>query len=139
VDENTLWAVCTVAGLGILGAALGAGLVLTGHFDGAVFASVLFGTVFLSAGMSMQLYRRGADYSVLVGGLSGFAATFGFFATPIIVRAAQEGFGDPYGTAILCIVAPLVAGALSGGGTLYLVQGVKRYRAKNGLVHAPQK
>jgi hypothetical protein len=138
VDESTLWSVGTIAGLAVLGGALGAALVLTGHFDGAVFASVLFGTVFLSSGMAMQLYRRGADHASLVGGLAGFAATFAFFATPIAVRALQEGFGDPYGTAILLVVAPLVAGGLCAGGTLYLVEGVKRYRARNGMVHAPK-
>lgn len=138
MQESTLWAVGTVAGLAVLGASAGAAIVLPGSFTPAAFAAIMFGGIFLASGLAMQLYRRGHDYAVLVGGLSGFLGMFLFFATPIGVMLAR-GDGMPMGDVSLLLVVPALAtGGAAAGGTLFLAHGVKRYRAKHGLVHAPQ-
>ncbi|MEA3201275.1 MAG: hypothetical protein QOE90_2703 [Thermoplasmata archaeon] len=138
MQESTLWAVSSVAGLTVLGAAGGAAVVLTDNFTPAAFAAMMFAGMFLACGFAMQLYRRGHDYATLVGGLAGFLATFAFFATPVGIDLARGQSFPPLDLAMLLVVPALVAGSLSAGGTLFLMRGVRRYRAKNGLIHAPQ-
>lgn len=138
MEESSLWAWGTILGLTVLGGSAGAAFVLTGIFDGAVFAAVLFAAMFLSCGMAMQLYRRGQDYSTLVGGLSGGLSVLAFFAVPIAASGLQGGVLDVQGVAMLLVVAPLVTGGLSAAGTLFLASGVRRYRARHGLRHAPR-
>ncbi|GEM_PF-3681681 len=139
MDESTLWALGSVAGLTVLGASAGAAVVLTGGFTPAAFSATLFGAIFLASGLAVQLYRRGKDYSTLVGGLGGFLSVFAFFATPIAVLLAQGDLPSTSEVWVVLLVPPLVAGAASAGGTLFLASGVRRYRAKNGLIHAPQR
>lgn len=138
VQESTLWATGTVAGLAILGASAGSAVVLTSQLTPASFASALFIAIFLSCAFAMQLYRRGLDHSTLVGGLAGFASVFAFFAAPSAANLAQGYTVDLAGLATLLVVPALVAGAISAGGTLFLARGVRQYREKHGLVHAPR-
>jgi hypothetical protein len=137
MQESTLWAVGVVAGLTVLGASAGAAIVLTDHFTPAAFSAILFGAIFLTSGLAMQLYRRGHDYSTLVGGLAGLLSMLAFFGTPIAVMLARGDALPTGAVAVLLVVPALVNGAACAGGTLFLAHGVKRYRAKNGLVHAP--
>lgn len=138
MEESTLWAVGTVGGLTVLGASAGAAIVLTDTFSPVAFAVTLFLAIFLSCGFAMQLYRRGLDYSVLVGGLAGFLSVFAFFAAPVAVSLAQGVTYELQGLLLLLVVPPLVTGASAAFGTLFLMGGVKRYRAKHGMVHAPE-
>jgi len=138
MQESTLWAVTSVAGLTVLGGSAGAAVVLTDHLSPAAFAATMFAAIFLACGFAMQLYRRGHDYATLVGGLAGFLGTFAFFATPTAVDLAQGQSFPAADLAMLLIVPALAAGALCAGGTLFLMRGVKRYRAKHGMIHAPQ-
>ena len=138
MEESTLWAAGTVGGLAVLGASAGVAVALADAFTPPLFAAALFVAMFLACGMAMQLYRRGLDHSTLVGGLAGGLCVFAFFAAPVAVSVAS---GDPYddlaGVATLLVVPALVAGGVSAGGTLFLASGVRRYREKNGMVHAP--
>ena len=45
---------------------------------------------------------------------------------------------DDQGFVTLLVVPPLVVGASGAAGTLFLAGGVRRYREKHGLVHAPK-
>jgi hypothetical protein len=137
VQESTLWAVGTVAGLAVLGASAGAAVVLTDGLTPAAFAALLFADVFLASGFAMQLYRRGHDDSTLVGGLAGFLGTFAFFAAPVAVDLARGLAFAQADLALLLVVPALVSGALAAGGTLFLASGVRRYRARHGPRHAP--
>ena len=138
VRESTLWAWGSVIGLTVLGAAAGAAVILTERFSANAFAGVIFAALFLSCGMAMQLYRRGQDYSTLVGALCGALSVFAFFAAPILVGLLEGKSMETTGAAILLIVAPLTAGAIAAAGTLFLASGVKRYRVKHGRIHAPR-
>src|SRR5581483_4394254 len=130
MEESTLWGAGTIVGLAILGASAGAAIVLPGGFSPGAFAATLFIAIFLASGFAMQLYRRGLDHAVLVGGLAGFAGVFAFFALPIGIELSDGTALDMTGVATLLIVPPLVAGARAAGGTLFLARGVKRYREK---------
>ena len=50
MQESTLWAVSSVAGLTVLGAAGGAAVVLTDNFTPAAFAAMMFAGMFLACG-----------------------------------------------------------------------------------------
>jgi len=132
---STLWSLCTVAGLATLGAAGGVASWWRGDFSEARFASVLFVAMFVSSVMGAQLYRRALGRPVLVAGLAGFAGVLAFFAAPLwLARDAAA----PRDALMLLVVAPLVSGAFSAAGALFLARGVERYRLRHGMRHAPK-
>ena len=145
MEESTLWTWGTIGGLAVLGTALASviyatppAILRTTAGAVALLAGLLFLVLFLAPGFAMQLYRRGYDYSTLVGGAGGAAFTFCFFGTVVSLSFVQQpGALDVTGTVMLVVVAPLVVGGLCAAGTLFLSDGVRRYREQHGTAHAP--
>jgi hypothetical protein len=145
VEESTLWTAGTIGGLSVLGTSLASvvyatppAFVRTAVGAEALLAGLLFLVLFLAPGLAMQLYRRGYDYSTLIGGAAGAAFTFCFFGTVVSLSTVQQpGALDVSGTVMLIIVAPIVVGGLCAAGTLFLSDGVRRYREQHGMTRAP--
>lgn len=135
MQPSTLWTACTIAGLAVLGAAGGLWVLAAGGFDEAQFAAALFVALFVSSVMGAQLYRRSLGQPVLVAGLAGGAGMLAFFAAPLWLIRDEVA---PRGAFMLLAIAPLVTGALSAAGALFLARGVDRYRREHGMVHAPK-
>ena len=145
MQESTVWTWGTLSGLALFGATLAGAIyaappafIQTQVGAESFLAGLLFFILFLAPALAMQLYRRGHDHSTLVGGLGGAAFTFTFFGSIVAMSSVQAAGQLDVGASIMfVIVAPLIVGGLSASGTLYLARGVERYRAENGLKHAP--
>lgn len=148
MDESRLWVAGSVAGLFLLGAVAGStvGVAPPAFAATAVGARVflalsIFLVVFLACAFALQIYRRRSRFgsrdvrlAVATAALSAWSAAFAFFGAPL---AAQGGATTPEIIAFL-VAAPLLAGALSAGGTAFLARGVDKYRAAHGMAHAPK-
>lgn len=130
-----------ILSLAVLGAS--AGLVVfvqtEGTFAAGHLVAVFFVATFVASAMGAQMYRRDLAGSVLVGAAAGASGVLAFFAAPFY-WLTRVGFEPPAPgvLGVFLIVAPLVEAALAGGGALFLREGVRRYRARHGLVHAPR-
>jgi hypothetical protein len=126
--------------LGVLAAAAGAAVRLAGDLSMGELVALLFVATFLASASATQLYRRALPGSTLLGALAGAWSVLAYFAAPFFLLPALGILTAPDAHAIstFMVVAPLVCAALSAMGTLVLQQGVRRYRARHGLVHVPR-
>ncbi|MFA5861701.1 MAG: hypothetical protein WDA16_08395 [Candidatus Thermoplasmatota archaeon] len=138
MEESTFWTWGTIGGMTMLGASAGVTVLLAGAVTPAELGALFFVSTFVTCGLSMQLYRRGLGHSTFVGAASGALAVLAFFVPPTLEALGHGHSIDRQAALMLLLVAPLTAGALSGAGTLLLANGVKRYRAQNGMTHAPR-
>lgn len=129
-----------IVGLAILGASAGVTILVNqeGEFHNGELVALLSFSTFLSAVMGAQMYRRDLAGSTLVGALAGALSVMSFFAVPFYVMT-QFGYEPPTRQVLtmFVVIAPLIAFAISGAGTMVLAGGVRRYRAEHGMVHAP--
>ena len=141
VVSPLLYGAFVVAGLVVLGASAGVTVLVNqeGSFSMGQLVALFFCGIFLASAMGAQMYRRDLAGSVLVSALSGGLALLAFFGVPFWLLT-YYGFEAPsprvMGTFLL--VVPLVAFGLSGAGAMFLVEGVKRYRSRFGMLHAPR-
>jgi hypothetical protein len=133
-------AATTLATLGVLAAAAGATMRLAGDLGMGELVAVLFVATFLGSASATQLFRRGLPGSTLLGALAAGTAVLAYFAFPFLALSTLGVLTPPdaHAMATFLVVAPLVAAALGAMGAIVLQQGVRRYRAKHGLVHAPK-
>jgi hypothetical protein len=135
-----LYGAFVVVGLAVLGASAGVATLVSqdGNISGAELVLLFFLATFLAAAMGAQMYRRDLEGSTLVGALAGGLAVLSFFAVPFFVLTLN-GFEAPSARVMTMFlgVAPFVAFAVSGAGTLVLAGGVRRYRERHGMAHAP--
>lgn len=145
MDDAIAWAAGTVGGLTLLGAAGGLGLLVAppallateGGAEGAIGAA-FFVAVFVACGLAMQIFRRGKPWSALVGASAAGLALLAFFGAPFAIDAARGDAVPARDALVLMLVLPTLAALVAAAGTLLLADGVKRYRAKHGLAHAPR-
>lgn len=136
MEESTLWTVGSLLGCALLGAAGGALVLAQGSLTEAQFAAAMFVAMFVGPAMGLQLYRRGLGKATATAGACGALAVLAFFAIPV---GASFGPDTDLGAiSLFLVVAPMVAGAVSAGGALFLARGVDRYRSEHGLKHAPK-
>lgn len=136
MDESTLWTWGVPVGMATLGLAGGGLMLATEAFTMPAMVAALFVDLFVASALAVQVHRRGLGRPTLVGGLAGGIGILAFFLVPLWPPFAAGA--DVAGEVTLLVFAPLVAGALSAGGSLFLARGVDRYRAEHGLVHAPK-
>ena len=148
MEDATLWTWCSLLGLFVLGGAVAAAFwaappSFTRTAAGAttLLGGLVFVDLFLASALGAQVYRRGGRGAPLVGAGSGALFVLGFFGTILGIGAWQDGglrSLDVPAAVIFLAVAPVMLAALSAGGTLFLADGVRRYRAEHGLKHAPR-
>lgn len=136
-----LYGAFVIVGLGVLGASAGVAVLVSqeGNISGTDLVLLFFLSAFLSSAMGAQMYRRDLGGSTLVGALAGGLSVLAFFAVPFLVLT-YHGFEPPTPRVMSMFlgVAPLVTFGISGIGTMVLAGGVRRYREKHGMVHAPR-
>lgn len=129
------------------GLALGAGLVGLvalgqGWLGPRSLVAYLFAIPFVAATLAGHHYRHHGEAraAVALGMASGFAAQSALFGFPVLAAGLQVGFAeiDLAAVVIVLVAIPLAMSAVAGLGAAILVRGVARYRARHGLVHAPQ-
>ena len=129
-----------------LGLVLGTGLVGYAAIEAMLlgarsFVVFLFAVPFVAATLAAHHYRHhgASTMAVALGAASGFFAQASLLGLPLLLVGLEEGFGqfDVPAVTLMLLVVPLAMGAVSGLGTAVLVHGVKRYRARHGMVHAP--
>lgn len=135
-------ALLTLAGLGAVGAVAGLNAFWLRWLGPTSLVLVIAAGVLVAPLLAVQLYRRHgrAALAVGLGAASGALALLAFFGAPFLRWALPSGFQgvDLEAVTLALLVFPLGTGAFAGLGTLILVDGVRRYRARHGLVHAPR-
>jgi hypothetical protein len=130
-----------VVGLTVLGASAGVAVLVSqeGIVTGSELVALFVVAMFLASVMGAQMYRRDLEGSTLVGALAGGLSVLAFFAVPFYVLTTF-GYAAPSARVVGMFlgVAPIIAFGMSGAGTMVLAGGVKRYRERFGMVHAPR-
>lgn len=137
MDRLLAWAIAAPAALAGVGLAAGAATSAAGlAFGPGALVAVLSCATVAASGVALQAYRRGIAGSALVaalGGAFGAAGYFGALLGPIDPRST-----DPLAALVFLGLVPVVVACMSAASAMYLARGVRQYRERHGLRHAPR-
>lgn len=137
MDRSLAWTLGAPAALATLG--YGAGALVAARelpFGAGALTAVLFWSTFLAAALALQMYRRDLPRSTLVAALAGGLGVAGFFGA--LLGPIDPLRVDPLAPLLFLGLAPLLVATMSAASTLYLARGVRQYRERHGLRHAPR-
>lgn len=137
MDRSLAWTAGILAALGALGYAAGSLVAALGlPFGPGALVAVLFWTTFLASALALQMYRRGMPRSAPVAALAGGLGSGAFFGA--LIRPFEAAAVDPLAALVFLGFVPVVVAFMSGASALFLARGVREYREKHGLKHAPR-
>lgn len=135
-------ALFSLAGAILAGAAVGQALLMMGWLAPRAVMATFFVVPLVAPLVAAQHYRHhgAAASAIALGGLLGGAAMASVFGGPLLLYGLREGFvGIDIPPLVLLVgILPLGMAVASAACTAVLVRGVRIYRAKHGMVHAPR-